>query len=204
MNYQKLLPLFAVSLALFHAGCATDLLPTSAGVDDDMSIAALAKEPVDQGKKPPSPTITTAPLVVNKKGEVGTVQVWNDENKLYLKLQSQGDWLLRRSQLALGTSLADIPANKKGKPQPAQFPYKEGYKPPQQEAQYELDLIWPAGTVLYISLHARVVRLENGEVVDSKAAWAAGSGWPDDKNFDKYFTDLVESTIIIIIEPPKK
>jgi hypothetical protein len=55
--------------------------------------------------------------------DVGEIQVWNDDQNLYVKyVVDATDWCLTETHLAVAYSLDDIP-QKNGNPIPGQFPY---------------------------------------------------------------------------------
>jgi hypothetical protein len=93
---------------------------------------------------------------------VGTVGVWNDEDTLYVRYVTDGDWMLAETHLAVETSEGDIPQNKKGNPIPGHFEYSMDHDPLVQEYTYEIPLgDWVPCTDLVIAAHAVVVDTES-------------------------------------------
>jgi hypothetical protein len=92
--------------------------------------------------------------------DVGEIQVWNDDQNLYVKyVVDATDWCLTETHLAVAYSLDDIP-QKNGNPIPGQFPYK-GEHDCVTEVTYTIPLtdinpLWDCGDDLYIATHAVV------------------------------------------------
>ena len=88
--------------------------------------------------------------------DVGTVEVWNDTENLYVKYMVDDPWCLIETHLHVAASLEDIPQTEKGNPIPGQFGYKS-------EHNCESDFLYtiPLANLvveLYIAAHAEVVR----------------------------------------------
>jgi hypothetical protein len=63
-------------------------------------------------------------LAGNKLTDVGSVEVFNDQQKLYVSVLPDG-WQIAEVQIYAGHE--PIPVNRKGQPAPGQFPYKVEY-----------------------------------------------------------------------------
>jgi hypothetical protein len=86
---------------------------------------------------------------------VGQVNVWNDDNYIYVKyLITNPDWCMTSTHLHIATSLEGIP-QKKGNPPPGKFDYKMPHEC-STEYTYAIEMTWPVGTELYIAAHADV------------------------------------------------
>ena len=121
-------------------------------------------------------------LLADQDIDVGNVSVWNDDENLYVKYETTGDWLINETHLAVDDSLDDIPQTKRHNPIPGQFEYKnESQGPGITVYQYDIPLIWEAGTELFIAAHAEVANLTQNET-----AWGAGDPF-DGKNWATYF-----------------
>ncbi len=127
--------------------------------------------------------------------DVGTVEVWNDDEKLCVKYQLDQDaladgWLIYETHLAVATSLDGIPTNKSGNPQPGQFPYGEeglggvGMWPdePLCLSLEDLGVGAECDQELYIAAHAKIMRpiedcwdevwqIGDVEVVNATTGW---------------------------------
>jgi hypothetical protein len=66
-------------------------------------------------------------------------------------------------------------------------------------------VIWQGGTEMFVSVYAimtaPVYHPKNKKVLGNRIAlaWSAGSGFPA-KKYDKYFVDIIEKSIVIIIK----
>jgi hypothetical protein len=94
----------------------------------------------------------TVDLIAGQTDTIGTVEVWNDADYLYVKFVSDGDCLLE-THVAVETDWHDIPQTKKGNPIPGQFEYSDPHACV-QEYTYEIPLTWAIDTELYIAAHA--------------------------------------------------
>jgi hypothetical protein len=191
MKPSFLLSALVALLAMMFSGCSTSSIT---GTDNAGASQKTLAKALDQN------TVTIAPLVVGKKIQMGDVEVWNDDAMLYVKINANDGWMLEKSQLAVEASPAAIPQNKKGQPLPHKFPNKRTYHPLAQSDTYALNLAWDSGTELFICLHAKVDKMKNRRHIGEESAWAAGAGYPG-KTFDKYFTDIVDKSIVIVIGP---
>jgi hypothetical protein len=88
--------------------------------------------------------------------EVGTVEVWNDVNNLYVKyvIDDPTEWCLTETHLHVATSLVSIP-QKNGNPIPGKFDNK-GEHDCLEEFLYTIPLAG-LGTELFIAAHAVVM-----------------------------------------------
>lgn len=117
------------------------------GIIDEVRIRDEAVNPV------------TVSLRAGQHMDAGTVTVWEDGIKLYVKYQTSGGWCLTETHLHVATSLDDIP-QKNGNPPPAQFDYRAEHDCVTQYT-YTIDLgDWvPCETDLYIAAHAEVQKV---------------------------------------------
>jgi len=64
-------------------------------------------------------------LLAGQTEKVGEVEVWNDEDFLYVKyIITVPDWCLTETHLAVVTDVDDFPVNKGGNPKVGHFPYQ--------------------------------------------------------------------------------
>ncbi len=130
-----------------------------------------------------------APLYAGQNTFVGSVVVLHDDHNLRVVygIFSSG-WKIHESQVAVGTSLADIP-QKNGNPIPGKFAYSQLHDPPVKLVIYDIPL--PGSSPVYVAAHAEVVH-ETGGVTDRvEGAWAgsqAGTESFPGKNWATYFT----------------
>jgi hypothetical protein len=122
----------------------------------------------------------TVSLCAGQFTDVGTVTVTNTATKLFVKIQlTAAGWELTETHVAAATSLAGIPASKKGNPKIGNFPYSSPHAGV-TEFTYEIPLgDWTAGTQLLIAAHGVVETTGQNET-----AWGAscpgdiGVGFP--------------------------
>jgi predicted small secreted protein len=200
MKKSLLLTVTVLSGAMLFAGCGTNTMSST-------DVSDLAQESLAKGGVPPpaAPIVTTVPLVSLTRQVVGAVDVWNDNSKLYVKVRVDSGMSLSASALAVETSLEEIPRNKRGWIMPNWFENKRDYEDGVREDTYEFDLVWEGGTEIFISLFSRLEapvynpRLKRYIGHRTMFAWSAGSGFPG-KKYDKYFTDVIDKSLIIIIK----
>ena len=97
-------------------------------------------------------------LIAGKHYDAGDVEVWNDEDNLYVTFNTSDGWEMGVSHLHVATSLDGIP-QKKGNPPPGQFDYGTDHDPKVTEFTYQIELDWDTGTELYIAAHAEVCKI---------------------------------------------
>jgi len=126
-----------------------------------------------------------ATLYAGQDIDAGTVKVWNDEDTLYVRYETTGDWVVTETHLHVAADLAGIPTNKPGNPIPGHFSNGASYDPPVTEDTFAFDLDgmgWSEGDTLYIAAHAVV---DDGEQQES--AWADGTRFVKRGNWATYF-----------------
>lgn len=94
--------------------------------------------------------------------DAGTVTVWNDEDSLFVRITTGGDWYLTESHLYVGLTFPDSIA-------PGQFPYKTDHDPAVNTYTYQVPLSWDPGTDLFILIHGVVH--DTGEGGGTETAW---------------------------------
>lgn len=135
--------------------------------------AACALDPT-----PPCP-VQTEPLCAGQTMDIGTVDVTNDDENLYVTFNIDTEnwpgWYLDETHVAIGESLNDIPqtGGRNPNPIPGQFPYFcENLEPAQTSCTVTIPLDgWCAGTELVVAAHAAVVEVEGDGCVE-KIFWA--------------------------------
>jgi hypothetical protein len=122
------------------------------------------------------------PIYAGQNIEVGTMQIINDQDYLYLNLYLNDGWAATLSHLHIATSLAGIPQNKKGIPVPGQFEYSESYSPAKDMVSYQFpldDLGFEIGETMYIAAHLDVSLFSpTGIVIQSETAWSGDQAGP--------------------------
>lgn len=124
---------------------------------------------------------------------MGTLDVTNDENFLYVTFNFTGDWHMGQTHLFVG-DVADIPTNNAGNPIPGQFPYAESHHPAVQAYTYtisldELDSCYAIAAHTEAELHD-----VDGNVIQTETGWSHGTefngnswGW-----YSEYCTQICE------------
>ena len=147
-------------------------------------LSNVGQVPTTERKPNVGGTFPSGTLVTGKNIDVGTVNVWNDADNLYVKyVITDQDWCLTETHLQVATSLAGIPQTKKGNPIPGQFEENDEHDCV-TEVLYTYNLVekeWSDDTEFFIAAHAVVFN----EKIET--AWADGLDF-DGKNWATYFT----------------
>jgi len=134
------------------------------------------------------------PLIAAKNIKVGTIKVSNDDENLYVEVQTDDEWFISETYLHVGLSLDDFPlAGKWGNPIPGKFDYKKKQDP--HTTTYEYNLLlgnWEPGDVLMIAVHAAVSHFNGFKLVGEESAWGAGERFTNKGNWAMYCTYTVE------------
>jgi len=146
-------------------------------------LSNVGQVPTTERKPNVGGTFPSGTLVTGKNIDVGTVNVWNDADNLYVKyVITDQDWCLTETHLQVATSLAGIPKTKKGNPIPSQFEENDEHDCV-TEVLYTYNLVekeWSDDTEFFIAAYAVVFN----EKIET--AWADGLDF-DGKNWATYF-----------------
>lgn len=105
--------------------------------------------------------------------DVGDVTISNDEDYLYVHVQTSGDWVLGHTHLYVGAA-ADIPSTPNGNPKIGNFPYNTAHDPAVTSYMYTLDLA-DLDPCFIVAFHAEAHLLDaDGEIIQSETAWSDG------------------------------
>lgn len=135
-------------------------------------------------------------LIAGQYHEVGKVYVVNNRENLYVAYETTGEWKMKAIHLFVG-ACDMLPVNKQGNLVPGQFPHKvefEGLK----NFYYvviPLDTL-PEGCVC-VAAHAEVVKVVEGEIVQSETAFGEG-----DKVGNNWFMKFEYCPALCEDEPP--
>ncbi|WP_144607533.1 hypothetical protein [Algoriphagus algorifonticola] len=113
-------------------------------------------------------------LLAGRTIEVGNVEVYNDEDFVYITASTEGtDWYFFESHLKISETAQGLGTGKN--PAPGKFPYKETYDPVLQVVTYEFE-IGDIPSTFFWAFHAVVLRIdeETGDVLQSESAWGCG------------------------------
>jgi len=129
-------------------------------------------------------------LIAGQHIDAGEIQIWNDNDNLYVKYSATPPWCLDETHLQVASNISKIPQNN-GNPVPGQFEYKSKHNCV-SEFTYTVPLTIEFCD-LYIAAHA-VVKKKNGS---TETAWGNGNKFPG-KNWATYFVYSVDGCT----EPP--
>lgn len=128
-------------------------------------------------------------LLAGQYTNIGQVCVSNDKDFLYVKYQTQDEWLLNDLHLYVGTSLDALPVTKKGNPKIGNFPYsEEGVNTNYFEFKLPLSILGTidCGASISIAAHASVQRLLDGGSYQEETAWSEGTRFVEKGNWGTY------------------
>jgi YVTN family beta-propeller protein len=145
-------------------------------------------------------TPTVVDLVGNKGLSFGTVTVSNDNGHLTVQYQTDGDWELSTTHLAVAGSLAEIPSNPSGLPAVGLFPAQAEHETGKTSFSFSLSLdelgVHP-GDGLFIAAHADVVDRNDPydpEDDQMEGSWGDGTAFGNSqrRNTGSYFGFLIQ------------
>lgn len=119
---------------------------------------------------------TVATLYAGETIDVGRTSITNTDTELVVRVETTGDWRIATVHLYAGIDA--VPRNGGGNVTPGRFPYRAGLDPADAVAEIRIpleDLAAECDTTLAIAVHADVVRVVGGRVVQREGAWAYGS-----------------------------
>lgn len=135
-------------------------------------------------------------LLAGQTIDVGKVYIANNKEKLFVAYETTGDWKMKALHLFVG-ACDDLPVNKAGNLVPGQFPFKAEFTQLQNFYLFEIPLESLPEGCLCIAAHAEVVKVVNGEIVQSETAF--GEGDKVGKNWFMKFGYCIQECIE---EPP--
>lgn len=139
-------------------------------------------------------------LIAGKNMPVGTVEVTNDKDNLYLDITTDANWSLTEIQLHIGKTIDDFPlAGRSGNPVPGKFDYADKTIPNLTEYRYTVSLDdWAPNDELMIALHAEVQLRSDGTLIEKEGAWAAGQRFTERGNWATYFFYTIEEAGLLV------
>ncbi len=171
----KLLYLFVGAIALTFAACEKENLT-------EEKQSSQMKAPANNhvvNTLDLSPCVSPN-LMAGQNYDSGDLNVYFDLDNVYVEYRTTGDWYIRKTHLYVGSQQL-VPTNNGGNPIPGQFPINNVHPGGTQLITYTI-----AKTTLpecfIVAAHAEVNRVQNGIVVQTETAWAAGNrfsqkGW---------------------------
>jgi len=103
-------------------------------------------------------------LLAGQDIDVGDVEIWNDEDNLYIKYVTTGSWELVDIHLEVSLTLDGIP-QKKDNPIPGKFEYKAKGLWTNEHIVPPIPLEGNTGDDLYIAAHAKVVDTSSTAII---------------------------------------
>lgn len=142
-------------------------------------------------------TISVIDLIAGQHIDAGSIQVSIVGDNLVVEYITEGEWKLYATQLAIGSSLTDLPQNRNGNPIPGHFQYKHCELDGVTSDRYEIplsSLSMNPGGELYIAAHAVIGKENSDGNIQKETAWSQGPGFPG-KNWAMYsIVTLPEAT----------
>jgi hypothetical protein len=130
--------------------------------------------------------VKTVSLIAGQHHNIGSINISNDEENLYVNYTTTGDWYMIETHLLVG-SVAGIK-----NPAPGQFPYSDDHDPAVQSFTYTIPLA-DLGETFDVAAHAAVVRVnEDGEVLQGETAWGEGPRFTPRGNWAMYTSYTVQ------------
>lgn len=180
MNLQimktKLFYLFLGAFTLTMISCESENNSESNTVSSKQDIVVTS---VNENLPDTSPCLSTN-LLAGQRQDAGDINVYFDEDKVYVEYQTAGNWYIRKTHLYIGDCQL-IPVNRRGEAIPGHFPMGESQPEGSQSLVYAMDRA-DLPKCFCISAHAEVYRMQNGQVQQTQTAWAQGerftqNGW---------------------------
>lgn len=126
----------------------------------------------------PCGNTTTIDLMAGQHTDIGSIEIFNDQDSLYIVYLTNSGWTLKLTHLTVG-QWSEIPVNGSGNPKIGHFPYSEIHSPSTDTAVYSIsfnDLNWGENDCLYVAAHAEAVMLNaNGHQIRAETAWGDGT-----------------------------
>ena len=172
---RKIVLFFAViavsAIAITHSSCSNDL--NLAEEESVVSVTADTRAVEVPACVDPCRDVQEVRLMAGQHYEAGKVYVVNNKEKLYVAYETTGEWKMKAIHLFVG-ACDKLPVNKQGNLVPGQFPYKVEFNGLQTFYYVEIPLdTLPEGCVC-VAAHAEVVKVVDGEIVQSETAFGEG------------------------------
>jgi hypothetical protein len=183
-----------VALALVSVLSCTDA--TSVGKIEDPwglgdllpSLAVIPSLPATCGP------VTVTTFIADKTVPVGTVEVANDEDHLYVVYRTTAAWPILNTALFVGDSPNEIPLSGGGNPRVGKFPYKSSHRDGPTEVVWEIPRATLSGPSAVIAAFAQVGASMEG-------AWGQGPMISNGGNWSMYFTHELANCAVEPIGP---
>ena len=136
--------------------------------------------------------ITSFEMFGGQTTYVGSLDVMNDDEFLYVQFHFQDGWYAGATHLYVGL-LSALPTNASNVPPPGQFPYVEAHKPAQQIITYRIPLT-DLDSCFIIAAHGEALLFdEQGNQVQEETSWSYGTAFPDCPRWGWYSTYCLQA-----------
>ena len=115
---------------------------------------------------------------------VGTLQVTNDQDNLYISYNTNNNWFINQVHLYVG-DIQGLPINQSNTPIPGQFPYTQTFNTQTNSYTFTIPLN-NLNRCYIIAAHASVSKIENGQIVQSETSWSFGTQFPNTNRWGWY------------------
>jgi len=158
-------------MAITYSSCSNDLnLAEEEGI---VAVTAGTRAVEVPACVDPCRDVQEVRLMAGQHYEAGKVYVVNNKEKLYVAYETTGEWKMKAIHLFVG-ACDKLPVNKQGNLVPGQFPYKVEFNGLQTFYYVEIPLdTLPEGCIC-VAAHAEVVKVVDGEIVQSETAFGEG------------------------------
>ena len=124
---------------------------------------------------------TVTGLIANEVVRVGSVEIWNDEESLYVVYATSPEWPIQKTALFVGGALGELPVSGGGNPRVGQFPYKSRHRDDPTQVIWEVPLDDFATDELQIAAFAQLTD-------ELAGAWAEGEMIAPGGNWSMYLS----------------
>ncbi|CAK7035336.1 MAG: hypothetical protein PETM_01466 [Petrimonas sp.] len=161
----------ASAMAITYSSCSNDLnLAEEEGI---VAVTAGTRAVEVPACVDPCRDVQEVRLMAGQHYEAGKVYVVNNKEKLYVAYETTGEWKMKAIHLFVG-ACDKLPVNKQGNLVPGRFPYKVEFNGLQTFYYVEIPLdTLPEGCIC-VAAHAEVVKVVDGEIVQSETAFGEG------------------------------
>ena len=136
---------------------------------------------------------TTTPLILDDAMQIGSVEVTQGPDNLYVVYRTDPDRPMLATSLFVGSSASDIPTSWRGRPRLLLFPYKSGHRGV-HEVVWEIPRSELSGPDVVVAAFALVL---NG----LEGAWGEGEEISPGKHWSMYFTHSMTSCAAETVYP---
>lgn len=171
MKKKSILYFFVLAVMTAFVGYSCDSNEVTSSEEEAISVSQFRS--VNVCDIEPCGEVKTVNLIAGQNIVAGSIMYGNDADYVYVHYTTTGDWKMKAVQLYVG-DCALIPVNKAGNPTIGKFPYKATFTEYQTAYTFAIP-IDQLPDCMCIAAHAELVRVVNGEVVQSETGWGEGT-----------------------------